>query len=186
MEYKVNGIILAREVINDFDLKVTIYTLEKGKLIGLFKRAKKKPAIMAGLEIFNENIFLLSPRKTWEEIYSFDPQKIFLSFRTDYNNYKTACYFSEIIQEITLLGDPNQELYRLLFNVLSLLDHGQNPRNVREYFQINTLKIEGLISAEQTSISETEFKKILSEYTGRNNGGKFAAGKTKISRSAKK
>lgn len=186
MEYKITGIVLSRTVIEDSDVLVSIYSREKGKLSALYKKAKKRAEAMAYLEIFNENDFLLSRRKTWEAIYSIDPRTVFYALRSNYENFLTAGYFVKIIDQLTMQNDPNSQLYDLLKNVLCMLDNGQNSDNVREYFHVNTLKIEGLLPEGKKTLTEAEFGRILSEYIGLNGGGITGAGKSKVSRSIKK
>ena len=114
----------------------------------------------------NENELVLSKRKTWDAIYSVDQKNVFLGLRNNYENYTLASYCAQIIEKITLPDQPDINLYKIFLQVLTRLDHRQNPSNVREYFHVNTLKNEGLIPLEQDKVSELEFNKILAEYTG--------------------
>ena len=141
---------------------------------------------MARLELFNENIFVLAKRKTWAAIYSIDQKTSFPNLRADYESFEQACYFAKLIDQITPELDQNIPLYTLFYNSLSLLNHGQNPKNVREYFQINTLKIEGLLAPEQKKITEEDFIKTIQEYSGRSGRDNVRDQESKISRSLQK
>lgn len=181
MEYKTTGIILAREIVNDYDVLATIYTLENGLVRAVYPRAKKRPAVMAALELFNEDTLVISSRKIWDLIYSIDAKTTFNNLRTNYEAYAVACYFANIVSSVSLPGQPGGAIYRLLFSSLAMLDNGQKIDNVREYFHVCMLKTEGLLSAEQEFVTEEQFNTILMEYINRKGGGKFGTGTNKVS-----
>jgi DNA repair protein RecO (recombination protein O) len=171
MEYKITGIVLSRTVIKDTDILVSIYSREKGKLNALYKKAKKRAEVMASLEIFCENDFVLSERKIWDVVYDIDNKTTFYSIRGNYEAFLAAAYFAKTVDRLTPENNPTPELYELLRSVLLMLDNGQNPDNVREYFHVNTLKIEGLLSEHKITVTPDEFERVISEYTNTNGGG---------------
>lgn len=171
MEYKITGIILSHTLIEDTDVLVSIYSREKGKLSALYKKAKKRDDVMASLEIFNENDFVLSERKIWDAVYSIDIKTTFYNIRGNYEAFLAAAYFAKTVDRLTPKNNPTPELYELLRSVFLMLDNGQNPDNVREYFHVNTLKIEGLLSEHKIAVTADEFERVISEYTNTNSGG---------------
>jgi DNA repair protein RecO (recombination protein O) len=165
MEYKLQGIVIGKKAINDWDLLVSLYTREKGKIKCVSKKAKKSSETMAKLEIFNENDFLLSERNGLDVIYQIDLLKQNLTLRTDFKRYTLANDFVIIINSITPLEHKNNLLYELLEKSLQMLNDGQKKRIVREYFQNTLLKIEGIL-AKDKKVTDMEFREIIKEYSG--------------------
>ncbi len=141
------AILLRRIDFGDYDLIVTLFTKNQGKISVIAKSAKKSVKRFPGiLEPFSRLDVVLSQQKgkgmpvlqeaTLEEPF----------FRIRENVVKTAyaSYWAELIYLWMADEEPLASLYHLILYVLCELDHGQTPVEVLSIlFQMRFLSIAG-------------------------------------------
>jgi len=142
------GFILRRVEYGDYDLIVTLFTRDHGKISAIAKSAKKSTKRFAGvLELFSRlKIVCRRPRRgglpVLQEAAVEDP---FTGIRSDVRNTAHANYWSELITAWFEENQPQIDVYRLLHYSLRGLNTGETPAGVLSVlFQVRFLALAGL------------------------------------------
>lgn len=141
------AILLRRIEFGDYDLIVTLFTLEQGKTSAIAKSAKKSVKRFSGvLEPFSLlNVVLARGRgkgmPVLQEAALEDP---FFKIRENIIKTAYASYWAELIYLWMAEGEPQKSLYRLIAHVLSELNRGETPVEVLSIlFQMRFLSLAG-------------------------------------------
>ena len=141
------AILLRRLDYGDFDVIITFFTLERGKLSSIAKSAKKSTKRFAGvLELFSElQILAGSGRgKGLAVLQEAVLKQPFSSIRTDYKKTAYASYWSELIYNWIEENFKQVALYYLFEHVLYELDSGKiAPSVLNILFQMRFLSLSG-------------------------------------------
>ncbi len=124
------AILLRRINYGDYDLIITFFTLNKGKLSVIAKSAKKSTKRFAGiLELFSVLQIVVSAgsRKGLPVLQEAVLQHPFANIRADIKKTGYASYWAELINEWMEDGVKHLQLFRLLQYVLEQLDDGKIP-----------------------------------------------------------
>lgn len=125
-----SAIMLRRIEFGDYDLILTFFSYDKGKISLIAKSAKKSKKRFAGiLELFSvlQVVYSHGRRKGLPVLQEATLLKPFSSIRLDIRKTAYASYWAELIKEWMEEGQKNTELYLLLLHVLEELDHGNIP-----------------------------------------------------------
>lgn len=166
MHITANGFVVHKQDLKDFDILVTIFSLEHGLFKAIAPRAKKKSNILAQLELFQESVFIVNRSENLGNIYHIDPKTFFTEIRDSYEAYLLASKFTIIIRALLPPDMPNPALYNLYRQYLYLLSKTPyNKQSICEEFYGAVLQAEGL--AEKTEpVTALHFKKAIYEYCG--------------------
>ena len=141
------AILLRRLDYGDFDVIITFFTLEKGKISVIAKSAKKSTKRFGGvLELFSElQILAGSGRgKGLPVLQEAVIKQPFSSIRADYKNTAYASYWSELIYNWIEENYQQVALYYLFEHVLYELDAGRTePSVLNILFQMRFLSLSG-------------------------------------------
>jgi len=121
------AIILRRVEFGDYDLILTLFTLERGKISAIAKSAKKSTRRFGGiLEIFSVLDVVCSSGKGGNLVILQEADLInsLADIRTDFNKTAYANYWSEIVNAWAENDAKQERLYRLLYYVLGQIDSG--------------------------------------------------------------
>jgi len=142
-----SAILLRRIEFGDYDLIVTLFTESEGKTSAIAKSAKKSVKRFPGvLEPFSRlQVVLTKGRKkglpVLQEASLEDP---FFHIREDVVKTAYASYWLELIYLWLVEGEPQKNLYRLTWHVLSELNRGVIPVEVLSIlFQMRFLALAG-------------------------------------------
>lgn len=145
--FSTSAILLRRLEYGDFDVIITFFTLEKGKLSVIAKSAKKSTKRFAGvLELFSELQILASSGRgkglpVLQEAVLKQP---FSTIRADYKKTAYASYWSELIYNWIEESFKQVALYYLFEHVLFELDAGNTePSILNILFQMRFLSLSG-------------------------------------------
>jgi DNA repair protein RecO (recombination protein O) len=131
----------------DFDVIITFFSLERGKLSVIAKSAKKSTRRFAGvLELFSElQILAGSGRgKGLPVLQEAVLKQPFSAIRSDFKKTAYASYWSELIYNWIEERFKQDELYYLLEHVLFELDAGKTaPAVLNILFQMRFLTLSG-------------------------------------------
>jgi DNA repair protein RecO (recombination protein O) len=143
-----SAIILRRLDYSDYDLIITLFTRDQGKVPAIAKYAKKSSRRFAGvLELFSVLKVLCTKGRrkgmpVLQEAAIIDP---FPQIRTNIQKTAYASYWAEMINNWTEPGYPQIQVYDLLKYVLKELDKDRIPEPVLSIlFQIKFLALAGL------------------------------------------
>jgi DNA repair protein RecO (recombination protein O) len=141
------AILLRRLDYGDFDVIITFFTLEKGKVSVIAKSAKKSTRRFGGvLELFSELQVLAgsSRGKGLPVLQEAVLKQPFGSIRADYKKTAYASYWSELIYNWIEENFKQVALYYLFEHVLYELDAGKiEPSVLNILFQMRFLSLSG-------------------------------------------
>ncbi len=145
--FSTSAILLRRLDYGDFDVIITFFTLERGKVSVIAKAAKKSTKRFAGiLELFSELQILASASRgkglpVLQEAVLKQP---FSTIRADYKKTAYASYWSELINSWIEENFRQVALYYLFEHVLFELDAGLTaPQVLNIVFQMRFLTLSG-------------------------------------------
>jgi DNA repair protein RecO (recombination protein O) len=122
---KLSAILLRKVEYGDFDLILTFFSREEGKIALMAKSAKKSTKRFGGiLELFSilQVVINRGGGKKLPILQEAALLKPFYNIRTDMRKTAYASYWSELILAMLEDGAPQPELYALLNGLLSRLD----------------------------------------------------------------
>ena len=141
------AILLRRINFGDYDLIITFFTLNKGKLSVIAKSAKKSTKRFSGiLELFSVLQIVVSAggRKGLPVLQEAVLQHPYANIRADIKKTGYASYWAELINEWMEDGIKHVQLFRLFRYVLDLLDGGKIPDPaISILFQMRFSKLSG-------------------------------------------
>lgn len=145
--FSTTAILLRRLDYGDFDVIITFFSLERGKLSLIAKSAKKSTKRFAGvLELFSElQILVGSGRgKGLPVLQEAVLKQPFSAIRSDYKKTAYASYWSELIYNWIEERFKQVALYYLFEHVLYELDAGETaPAVLNILFQMRFLALSG-------------------------------------------
>ncbi len=141
------AILLRRINYGDYDLIVTFFTLDKGKISIIAKSAKKSTKRFQGLlELFSvlQVVWSSGRGKGLPVLQEAALKRPFFSIRTDINKTAYASYWAELINEWVEEGQKQDRLYHLLGHVLGELDLGKtSAEELSILFQMKFMAMSG-------------------------------------------
>jgi DNA repair protein RecO (recombination protein O) len=141
------AILLRRINFGDYDLIITFFTLNKGKLTVIAKSAKKSKKRFSGiLELFSvlQIVVGAGSRKGLPVLQEAVLQHPFVNLRADIKKTAYASYWAELIKEWMEDGVKHVQLFNLLQYVLEKLDGGKIPDPALSIlFQMRFTKLSG-------------------------------------------
>jgi DNA repair protein RecO (recombination protein O) len=141
------AILLRRIDYGDFDLIVTFFSLERGKISLIAKSAKKSSKRFAGvLELFSvvELVGSTARGRSLSVLQEAVLTYPFSSIRTDIKKTAYASYWCELINNWVEENRRQVQLYYLLQHALSQLDSGSLPASgLSVLFQMRLLNLSG-------------------------------------------
>lgn len=126
--YQLKTIILDRKSFREHDTKVTVFSLEKGKLELVVRGAKKLKSKLAGHTepITLANIMAIKGRR-FDYAGSAFGDNYFLGIKNDLNKLYLAGRAFMIFKKIVKDGERDYKLFKLLGSFLEVLDHNMLP-----------------------------------------------------------
>ncbi|OQY04720.1 MAG: DNA repair protein RecO [Desulfobacteraceae bacterium 4572_123] len=125
--FSIPAIMLRRMDLGDYDILVTFFTTDRGKVSAVAKYAKKSVKRFAGvLELFSvlQVVYKSGRGKGLPVLQEAALIQPFYKIRYDIQKTAYASYWSELINNWMEEGQENRELFRLLRHVLGELDRG--------------------------------------------------------------
>ena len=140
-----SAILLRRIEFGDYDLIVTLFTEDQGKISAIAKSAKKSVKRFPGvLEPFSLVNVVLTRGKGMPVLKEASLERPYFKIREDILKTSYASYWSEIIYLWMAENEPQKNLYRLTTQVLSELDRGEIQVEILSIlFQMRFLSLAG-------------------------------------------
>jgi DNA repair protein RecO (recombination protein O) len=116
--------------LGEADKLVTFFTLKKGKIKGVAKGARRLKSRFGGtLEPFTHVSVVLfeRPGDQLARISQVDPIRSFRKAREDLEKIKLGANMINLVNRLTPDVEPNEKIFRLLIEGLSLLEAGSDP-----------------------------------------------------------
>ena len=130
--YTTKAIILTRQPFREFDSKVAVYSLDKGKLELVARGAKKILSKLAGhLEPVSLSNIMVVRGKQYDYIGGAMNKNCFAGIKNDLDKVLAAQKAIFILHKIIKENEPDRQVFDLLFDFLYLLD--EQSRLVPDY-----------------------------------------------------
>ncbi|MDA8100840.1 MAG: DNA repair protein RecO [Nitrospiraceae bacterium] len=146
MKSRTEAVIIGSTNLGEADKIVTFFSLNRGKLRGVAKNARKSfRRFGAGLEPFTHCRLNLYEREH-QELLRVEQSEIvtqLFSIACDLERMATGSAILELVREISPEGEGHPEVFHLLVHVLRLLDAGGDPLFLRRIFEIRFLSLLG-------------------------------------------
>lgn len=141
----VNGMIIKRAPVGEYDFVVTILTSERGKITAFAKGSRRPGNHLSGVvEPFCYGEFKLYEGRNSYTIQEARISNYFEHFRNDFNGSMYGMYFLEIADYYTRENNDELQLLKLLYQSLRALESDSfSNRLVRYIFEIKSLVING-------------------------------------------
>jgi len=163
--YSTPAIVLRKVDFGDYDLVITFFTLQEGKITAIAKSAKKSTKRFAGiLELFSalNVVYSTGRRKGLPVLQEATLKYPFSSIRTSMLKTAYASYWAQLINEWMESGQKQVEIYELFQYILRKLDSCQTSEAALSIlFQMKFITLSGLApNLGQCSVCHIEVEKI--------------------------
>jgi DNA repair protein RecO (recombination protein O) len=145
---KTEAIVLRKRDYRESSLLVDFFTNDFGKIRTIIKGAKRNKANIDGdLAIFSCNhiVFYESKHTDINKLTQCQLINRFETIRKDISKIAVASYFIELVDALSSVQDPNQELFETLKWSLELLGDNEYPSIIATVFQIKLLHLSGIL-----------------------------------------
>lgn len=142
---KTKGIIIAENMMSDFDKMLTILTPNMGKIECVAKGARRpKSLLMAGTQFLCFGDYLLYKGGDNYSINSCETIELFYNIRTDLDKLRYAAYITKIVNDVTTENQNNYKVLQLFLNTLYVISNtDKNLELVTAIFRLRLLSIIG-------------------------------------------
>ncbi|MEE8416596.1 MAG: DNA repair protein RecO [Desulfobacterales bacterium] len=159
------AILLRRIDYGDYDLIITLFTFDEGKISVIAKSAKKSTKRFSGvLEIFSvlNVVYRTSQRKGLPVLQAAALKHPFQHIRENIKKTAYASYWAELINQWLEEGEKQIQLYLLFQQVLENLDQDHLPEETLSIlFQMRFMKLSGFYpNLEHCSVCQMEMEKM--------------------------
>ncbi len=149
LRFTTSAVLIRRIAYGDYDLILTFFSIDRGKISLIAKSAKKSKKRFAGiLEPFSalELVGILPKRKGLPVLQEAVLLHPFPAIRKSIIKTAYASYWTELVNAWMEEGQPQKDLYRLLTEALHQLDAGLLPEaGISILFQIRFIAMAGLL-----------------------------------------
>lgn len=130
--------------LGEADRLLTIYTREHGKLRQIAKGVRRPQSKKAGhLDLFARVSILAARGRELDVITQVEALDAYTGLRTDLDLVGRAAYAIELVDQFTVDGESNADLYRLLTRTLGRLSGGSERHGVQRHFELRLLDLVG-------------------------------------------
>lgn len=142
--YRTEGIVLRHINLGEADRLLTIYTREFGKLRQIAKGVRRPQSKKAGhLDLFARVNILAARGRELDVITQVEALDTYTGLRSDLELVGKAAYAIELVDQFTVDGESNSELYALLTSTLERLCAGVDRSSVVRHFELRLLDLVG-------------------------------------------
>jgi DNA repair protein RecO (recombination protein O) len=144
-QFSTSAILLRRTDYGDYDLILSVFSLDRGRMSLIAKSAKKSNRRFPGvLELFSEMDLVGSSGRGLPVLQEAVLKQPFASIRSAPLRVAYASYWAELVHDWMEEGAEHAGLYELLRYVLGELDRGAVPEAVLSIvFQVRFLRLSG-------------------------------------------
>lgn len=140
-QIEVKGMVIAQSPIGEYDRRVVILTLEKGK-ISAFARGARRPnsRLIGASQPLTFGTFYLYAGKNSYTLLSADIDNYFPELKKDLLKVTYGTYFLELASYLTRENNDEREILKLLYQSLRILEKGKVPEKlIRCIYEIRIL-----------------------------------------------
>lgn len=146
---KTEAFILKTQDYRDTSLLATFYTRDYGKIRAIVKGIRDTRARFGStLEPFSMNEVLFYRRKRGGDLHhatQIELVRMFSDVRANLERLAYACYFTDLLNELTETEDANVALFELMRDALTFLGSGASAKRTARIFEIKLMDQLGLM-----------------------------------------
>lgn len=141
----VNGMVLSAMPMGEYDKRLTILTVERGKISAFAKGARKpNSSLLACSQPFSYGEFTAYAGRDSYTVTNAAISNYFPGLREDLNRLYLGMYFCEFADYFTREGNDEREVLKLLYQSLRALESKKFPSAlVRRVYELKLVAIEG-------------------------------------------
>ncbi len=173
---KTKGIIIAENMMSDFDKMLTILTPNMGKIECVAKGARRpKSLLMAGTQFLCFGEYMLYKGSDNYSMNSCETIEMFYNIRTDLDKLKYAVYITKIINDVTTENQNNYKVLQLYLNTLYVMSNTDKELEfITSIFRLRLLSIIGY-KPEINECKTCKSKENITKFSIKDNGFKCEA-----------
>lgn len=140
-QIRVRGMVIAQSPIGEYDRRVVLLTLEKGK-ISAFARGARRPnsQLIGASQPMTFGIFYLYPGKNSYTLVSAEIENYFAELKKDLLKVTYGTYFLELASYLTRENNDERQILKLLYQSLRVMEKGTVPlKLIRCIYEIRLL-----------------------------------------------
>ena len=151
------GIVLSRKYFSEADAIVTLLTLDFGKKSFVAKGIKRLTSKKRGtLEPFSEISFSATETNALPILTETQSLNHFSGVRSDLKKVTVAYYFLELVSKVSYEGQKDEDLYKIVYKYLKVLENTSRLKTLRKSFAKEIL-VHGGFWSEDQEIPEIDF-----------------------------
>lgn len=142
----ITGMILSAMPVNEFDKRVTILTLDRGKIAAFAKGARRQNSpLLAATNPFVFGEFVVFEGRSSYNLVNASVTNYFSELTTDLANTYYGMFFLEMASYFTQENNDEKQVLRLLYQSLRALESGKYDRRlVKVIFEWKMLMLNGI------------------------------------------
>lgn len=154
----VTGMVLKAEPIGDYDRRVVILTVEKGKISAFAKGSRRQGSrLMASTNPFSFGTFKIYEGRSSYSINEAEISNYFEEMRSDYDKACYGMYFLEVMDYYTVENNDERAMLKLLYQSLrALCSDSYDNKLVRSIFELKSVVLNG----EFPGVSEEDVSRL--------------------------
>lgn len=163
--YTVEAINIKTFDLGEADKLITLFSRERGKIRAVAKGARRIRSRFGGrLELLVQHRAMLAEGKDLDHLQQSEVIESYFRLKQNIETLSTASYFVWLIDRATEVKQPNEPLYRLLNDSLTLLLQGHEAAAVRQVFQKRILQTEGILPQLGEYVTDASFQQHFGDY----------------------
>ncbi len=144
LTYTTDGVVVRVMDLGEADRIITLLTPIHGLIRGVAKAARKPGSKLGGhLDLLRHVSVSVRETRTLHGLSQVTTINGFRGLRDDLDRFSRASYISEMAERFSVEGGANQPLFRLLVQVLGLLEKTVNPEMLIHFFELRLLQLSG-------------------------------------------
>lgn len=142
---KVKGMVIASTNVGEYDKRIVLLTLERGKITVFAKGARKpKSPHVAATAPFTFGVFTVFEGREAYTLVDADVQEYFMDIRSDLDNIYHGLYFCELADYFVKENQREANILKLLYRSVQVLcTNIIEPSLVKSIFEIKILMLNG-------------------------------------------
>jgi DNA repair protein RecO (recombination protein O) len=153
MEETVNAIVLKKQPQGESDLRLTLFTLERGKLFVVAKGARKSTSRLRGIaEPLSAAYVTFAAGKKQRFVTQAQPVRLASGVRDDYDRLNVALGVAEIVSELAQYEKEEPEMFALFQAGISEIATSKKPAIVAIFTELKLLMLSGFMPSFMTCV----------------------------------
>lgn len=142
--YRTEAIVLGRIDLGEVDRILTFYSPQRGKFRAVAKGVRRPNSRLAPhLELYGQTRVMFAKGRSLDIVTSAETIDGHWALRNDLDAFGQACYFVELLNQLTSDREENVAAYDLLSRSLRLLSEAVSPYALSRHFELALLSLLG-------------------------------------------